>query len=78
MQTETCTFGSLKLYQTAPTKTNFLLFHLRPTGTDLATLIDKLQKNADKVEKNIIETEQNLNRVGTVNTSVDYKSKPES
>ncbi|XP_052408795.1 periplakin [Carassius gibelio] len=34
----------------------------RPPDTDLATLIDKLQKNADKVEKNIIETEQNLNR----------------
>uniref|UniRef100_A0A8C2H2T9 Periplakin n=1 Tax=Cyprinus carpio TaxID=7962 RepID=A0A8C2H2T9_CYPCA len=31
----------------------------------MATLIDKLQKNADKVEKNIIETEQNLNRVST-------------
>uniref|UniRef100_A0A8C2H2T3 Periplakin n=1 Tax=Cyprinus carpio TaxID=7962 RepID=A0A8C2H2T3_CYPCA len=29
----------------------------------MATLIDKLQKNADKVEKNIIETEQNLNRI---------------
>uniref|UniRef100_A0A8C1L2Z0 Periplakin n=1 Tax=Cyprinus carpio TaxID=7962 RepID=A0A8C1L2Z0_CYPCA len=40
-------------------------FHLRPPETDLATLIDKLQKNADKVEKNIIETEQNLNRVST-------------
>jgi len=51
------------------------LFHLRPTDTDLTALIDKLQKNADKVEKNIIETEQNLNRVGTVHTSVDYKSK---
>ncbi|KAK9977832.1 hypothetical protein ABG768_019624 [Culter alburnus] len=34
----------------------------RLSDTDLATLIDKLQKNADKVEKNIIETEQNLNR----------------
>uniref|UniRef100_A0A671RHM3 Periplakin-like n=1 Tax=Sinocyclocheilus anshuiensis TaxID=1608454 RepID=A0A671RHM3_9TELE len=33
-----------------------------PLDTDLATLIDKLQKNADKVEKNIIETEQNFNR----------------
>uniref|UniRef100_A0A671MDL0 Periplakin-like n=1 Tax=Sinocyclocheilus anshuiensis TaxID=1608454 RepID=A0A671MDL0_9TELE len=42
-----------------------LLFHLRPPDIDLATLIDKLQKNADKVEKNIIETEQNLNRVST-------------
>uniref|UniRef100_A0A671RGX3 Periplakin-like n=1 Tax=Sinocyclocheilus anshuiensis TaxID=1608454 RepID=A0A671RGX3_9TELE len=31
----------------------------------MATLIDKLQKNADKVEKNIIETEQNFNRVST-------------
>uniref|UniRef100_A0A672Q9Y5 Periplakin-like n=1 Tax=Sinocyclocheilus grahami TaxID=75366 RepID=A0A672Q9Y5_SINGR len=36
-----------------------------PPDTDLTTLIDKLQKNADKVEKNIIETEQNLNRVST-------------
>uniref|UniRef100_A0A8C2BJE2 Periplakin n=1 Tax=Cyprinus carpio TaxID=7962 RepID=A0A8C2BJE2_CYPCA len=38
------------------------MFSKRPPETDLATLIDKLQKNADKVEKNIIETEQNLNR----------------
>lgn len=30
---------------------------------DLASLIEKLQKNADKVEKNILETEQNLNKV---------------
>ncbi|MCJ8739031.1 hypothetical protein PDJAM_G00042480 [Pangasius djambal] len=29
---------------------------------DLTTLIDKLQRNADKVEKNILETEQNLNK----------------
>ncbi|KAF4093093.1 hypothetical protein AMELA_G00028160 [Ameiurus melas] len=29
---------------------------------DLTTLIEKLQKNADKVEKNILETEQNLNK----------------
>ncbi|XP_059414392.1 periplakin-like [Carassius carassius] len=34
----------------------------RLSETDLATLIDKLQKNADKVEKNIAETEQNFNR----------------
>lgn len=65
-------FASLKLYKTAPSKANFLLFHLRVTDSDLASLIDKLQKNADKVEKNIIETEQNLNRVSTVNASVDY------
>lgn len=63
MQTEVCLFGLLKLYQTALAKTNSLLFHLRPSETDLANLIDKLQKNADKVEKNIMETEQNLNRV---------------
>lgn len=30
---------------------------------DLAALIEKLQKNADKVEKHILETEQNLNKV---------------
>ncbi|XP_046893628.1 periplakin [Hypomesus transpacificus] len=30
--------------------------------TELSTLIEKLQKNADKVEKNIYETEQNLNK----------------
>ncbi|KAM9457669.1 periplakin [Clarias gariepinus] len=29
---------------------------------DLTTLIEKLQRNADKVEKNILETEQNLNK----------------
>uniref|UniRef100_A0A8B9HE32 SH3 domain-containing protein n=1 Tax=Astyanax mexicanus TaxID=7994 RepID=A0A8B9HE32_ASTMX len=36
------------------------LFHRTPT--DLSVLIEKLQKNADKVEKNIVETEQNLNK----------------
>ncbi|XP_067249947.1 periplakin-like [Chanodichthys erythropterus] len=35
---------------------------LGPTDTGLANLIDKLQKNADKVEQNIIETEKNYNR----------------
>ncbi|KAL2101515.1 hypothetical protein ACEWY4_003276 [Coilia grayii] len=30
--------------------------------SELTALIEKLQKNADKVEKNILETEQNLNR----------------
>ncbi|KAK2914423.1 hypothetical protein Q8A67_002822 [Cirrhinus molitorella] len=35
---------------------------LRPTNSDLTTLIDKLQSNADKVEKNVLEAEQNLNR----------------
>ncbi|XP_052405032.1 periplakin [Carassius gibelio] len=34
----------------------------RLSDTDLATLIDKLQKNADKVEKNIAETELNFNK----------------
>uniref|UniRef100_A0A8C1L484 Periplakin n=1 Tax=Cyprinus carpio TaxID=7962 RepID=A0A8C1L484_CYPCA len=43
-------------------KTTVAISEKRPPETDLATLIDKLQKNADKVEKNIIETEQNLNR----------------
>ncbi|XP_043091063.1 periplakin [Puntigrus tetrazona] len=43
-------------------KTSVAISDKRPPDTDLATLIDKLQKNADKVEKNIIETEQNLNR----------------
>ncbi|GAA6070330.1 periplakin isoform X1 [Tachysurus ichikawai] len=32
------------------------------TKKGLTTLIEKLQKNADKVEKNILETEQNLNK----------------
>ncbi|XP_047656821.1 periplakin-like [Tachysurus fulvidraco] len=32
------------------------------TKKDLTVLIEKLQKNADKVEKNILETEQNLNK----------------
>ncbi|XP_032392326.1 periplakin [Etheostoma spectabile] len=31
-------------------------------STELATLIDKLQKNADKVEKNCYDIEQNLNK----------------
>lgn len=31
-------------------------------ATELGTLIEKLQKNADKVEKNIYEVEQNLNK----------------
>ncbi|XP_072298454.1 periplakin [Eucyclogobius newberryi] len=31
-------------------------------ATELSTLIEKLQKNADKVEKNIYEVEQNLNK----------------
>uniref|UniRef100_A0AAX7UG83 Desmoplakin SH3 domain-containing protein n=1 Tax=Astatotilapia calliptera TaxID=8154 RepID=A0AAX7UG83_ASTCA len=31
-------------------------------STELATLIEKLQKNADKVEKNIYDVEQNLNK----------------
>uniref|UniRef100_A0A8B9HDT6 SH3 domain-containing protein n=1 Tax=Astyanax mexicanus TaxID=7994 RepID=A0A8B9HDT6_ASTMX len=34
----------------------------KKTPTDLSVLIEKLQKNADKVEKNIVETEQNLNK----------------
>ncbi len=53
------------IWLTQPVPTKKTLFHLRPTDTDLATLIDKLQKNADKVEKNIVETEQNLNKVST-------------
>lgn len=32
-------------------------------STELSTLIEKLQKNADKVEKNIYDVEQNLNKV---------------
>lgn len=31
--------------------------------TELTTLIEKLQKSADKVEKNIYDVEQNLNKV---------------
>lgn len=36
---------------------------LSAPSTELATLIEKLQKNADKVEKNIYDVEQNLNKV---------------
>ncbi|XP_026181290.1 periplakin [Mastacembelus armatus] len=32
------------------------------SSTELSTLIEKLQKNADKVEKNIYDVEQNLNK----------------
>ncbi|XP_007568356.1 periplakin isoform X2 [Poecilia formosa] len=38
------------------------------TSTDLAAIVEKLQKNADKVEKNIYDIEQNLNKdVGKIN-----------
>ncbi|KAM6905406.1 periplakin [Xenentodon cancila] len=33
-----------------------------PPSTELSALIEKLQKNADKVEKNIYDVEQNLNK----------------
>lgn len=39
----------------------FISFSAAPT--ELSILIEKLQKNADKVERNIIEIEQNLNKV---------------
>ena len=35
----------------------------RAPSSELSALIEKLQKNADKVEKLILETEQNLNKV---------------
>lgn len=38
------------------------------TSTELAAIIEKLQKNADKVEKSIYEIEQNLNKVKTCMT----------
>ncbi|XP_064820306.1 periplakin-like, partial [Oncorhynchus masou masou] len=36
--------------------------HSRAPSSELSALIEKLQKNADKVEKLILETEQNLNK----------------
>lgn len=42
---------------------NYVSFSSKGTVNELTSLIEKLQKNADKVEKNILETEQNLNRV---------------
>uniref|UniRef100_A0A671RGV0 Periplakin-like n=1 Tax=Sinocyclocheilus anshuiensis TaxID=1608454 RepID=A0A671RGV0_9TELE len=50
------------MFKRKPAKNSVAISDKRPLDTDLATLIDKLQKNADKVEKNIIETEQNFNR----------------
>ncbi|XP_077069203.1 periplakin isoform X2 [Siphateles boraxobius] len=50
------------MFKKKTTKSIAPITEKRPIEMDLATLIDKLQKNADKVEKNIIETEQNLNR----------------
>uniref|UniRef100_A0A8C9ST74 Periplakin n=1 Tax=Scleropages formosus TaxID=113540 RepID=A0A8C9ST74_SCLFO len=47
------------------TNTQVIIFHLclyRMTNIELSALIEKLQRNADKVEKNIYETEQNLNK----------------
>ncbi|KAL7850061.1 hypothetical protein SRHO_G00194100 [Serrasalmus rhombeus] len=42
-------------------KNSVTITQKKPT-TDLSVLIEKLQKNADKVEKHITETEQNLNK----------------
>uniref|UniRef100_A0A673IU17 Periplakin-like n=1 Tax=Sinocyclocheilus rhinocerous TaxID=307959 RepID=A0A673IU17_9TELE len=51
------------MFKKKTSKNSVAISDKRPPDTDLATLIVKLQKNADKVEKNIIETEQNFNRV---------------
>lgn len=40
-----------------------------PCRTNLASLIERLQRNADKVEMTILETEKNLNKV-RFNTSM--------
>lgn len=50
------------MFKKRQTKSSATISEKRPPETDLASLIDKLQRNADKVEKNIIETEQNLNK----------------
>ncbi|XP_016134587.1 periplakin [Sinocyclocheilus grahami] len=50
------------MFKRKTAKNSVAISDKRLPDTDLATLIDKLQKNADKVEKNIIETEQNFNR----------------
>ncbi|XP_067274886.1 periplakin [Pseudorasbora parva] len=50
------------MFKKRTAKSNVTITEKRLTESDLTSLIDKLQRNADKVEKNIIETEQNLNR----------------
>uniref|UniRef100_A0A9J7ZU02 Periplakin n=1 Tax=Cyprinus carpio carpio TaxID=630221 RepID=A0A9J7ZU02_CYPCA len=50
------------MFKRKPGKNSVDVGDKRPSDADLATLIDKLQKNADKVEKNIVATEQNFNR----------------
>ncbi|XP_030646106.1 periplakin [Chanos chanos] len=50
------------MFKKKSSKTSVTISQKRPTATELTALIEKLQKNADKVEKNILETEQNLNR----------------
>uniref|UniRef100_A0A8C2CNV1 Periplakin n=1 Tax=Cyprinus carpio TaxID=7962 RepID=A0A8C2CNV1_CYPCA len=50
------------MFKRKPGKNSVDVGDKRPSDANLATLIDKLQKNADKVEKNIVATEQNFNR----------------
>ncbi|XP_076852637.1 periplakin [Brachyhypopomus gauderio] len=49
------------MFKKKPSKTSVNITPKR-TPTDLTALIEKLQKNADKVEKHITETEQNLKK----------------
>ncbi|MCI4384801.1 hypothetical protein PGIGA_G00043010 [Pangasianodon gigas] len=50
------------MFKKKSAKTNLTPSSASTKKLDLTTLIEKLQRNADKVEKNILETEQNLNK----------------
>ncbi|KAI5629462.1 periplakin isoform X1 [Silurus asotus] len=50
------------MFQKRKTKTSSPFSSTSSKKTDLSTLIEKLQRNGDKVEKNILEVEQNLNK----------------
>ncbi|KAJ8386165.1 hypothetical protein AAFF_G00175890 [Aldrovandia affinis] len=50
------------MFKKNKSKNSVTITQKRSPNTELTALIDKLQKNADRVEKNIYETEQNLTR----------------
>ncbi|KAI1884655.1 hypothetical protein AGOR_G00228650 [Albula goreensis] len=50
------------MFKRNKTKNSVTITQKRSPNTELTALIEKLQKNADRVEKNIYETEQNLTK----------------
>ncbi|XP_036409076.1 periplakin [Megalops cyprinoides] len=50
------------MFKKKSSKNSVTITQRKATNTELTALIEKLQKNADKVEKNIYDTEQNLTR----------------